>query len=1029
MSASPASDPFWSEAIGSGLLHRADVNSPTFCPDLLFVYVHGIGGDKAETWGVFPESVLKQLKLDADVFSFGFSSKPYHSISVGVAADELWAELRNHFSDRRHLVFIVHSTGGLIIRDMLRKCAKPTLQRFDSNQMTPADAPQLALCIRSIIYLDTPHLGGELLLSWGAALIYLPLALVLGPLLYLFGLLHRSKQNYGVNYIVFQLMSRNPWLKRLREDHKSVLMELEKRGLPSPHEFEILARVRTTIATDPNDYSAVPGAGGGIDKLGAAGLPLTTVPSDHTGMKRIQFGGTSGESAEPHREGAGRARVAEDVGTSRICAFLLRKYQRTPAHIVCERTIHRLLTNNKHRVNFLLKDPSISEGADGKYSQAGCYDELSRRISQSDRVQRLVVTGGLGVGKTAVLRYALRELARESLRSASDMPILPLYYTLKEADLQSNWREPGSTRDGETLWLKLVDSFASKFSAFAGVPGLIAASWMDDELKRRPAVLFLDGIDEFLMVNPTLDLLDVRKMLDAIALRYGQNRRLTIICGVRSTTPDTQMLADDRRAIFNLRAQSRSEIESLYPGMVSIFANVADDKSRRLLCNPLVAVDVSVVQNAPRHISTNAEVLALALRARIENSPLVADVRGDDGERIPYERWLAALIFIAWRFYENFRGNIDLAALAEEATAALPAWRDLQKSTRRTTENVWLHEGIELVRDERKLDALISSSIFELALDARESSRYRIEHQEYLDYLAAYFLAYCIWHDRFSAYGSRGFLPNNLRLAGQVLMAKDGEVDESTIDLAIHATQKLNQRFILGNLGAMLGYSPVRMTGPAVTRLFDELAPSKPSVNPALRQALLGGLIARAWGAAAARDSEKAAAREVDTSAQDILLVAYERLPEFLSSPDHVNPVTRSMVWCYWKVLAGLKKMPAPETLWPTPSMNDDFLDRALVIVDEAPNGPINNDSRAFQHAFLTVQEIAIHDRFRRIAAIHYMISLVATVVHSRHLPIVGSEVRRLLMPNSEYERAMIDVPELPELAQIVAMLRAKLPP
>lgn len=1028
MKSEPVPDSFWSEAIGSGLLHRADVNSPAFCPDLLFVYIHGIGGDKAETWGEFPESVLKQLKLDADVFSFGFNSKPYHSISVGVAADELWSELRNHFSDRRHLVFIVHSTGGLIIRDMLRKCVKPTLQRFDSNQMAPADAPQLALCIRSIIYLDTPHLGGELLLSWGAALLYLPLALVLGPLLYVFGLLRRSKQNYGVNYIVFQLMSRNSWLKRLRKDHKNVLVELEKRGLPGPHEFEILARVRTTIATDPNDYSAVPGANGGIDKLGAAGLPLTTVPSDHTGMKRIQIGGTSGEDVDRLRGGPARARIVEDVGTGRICAVLLRKYRRTPAHIVCERTIHRLLTNNKNRVIFLLRDPDIGEGGDGKYSQAGCYDELTRRISQSDRVQRLVVTGGLGVGKTAVLRYALRELARESLRSATEMPILPLYYTLKEADIQSNWRQPASTRDGMTLWLKLVDSFASKFSAFAGVPGLIASSWIDQELRRRPAVLFLDGIDEFLMVNPTLDLVDVRKMLDALVTRYGENRRLTIICGVRSTTPDIQMLADNRRSIFYLRAQSRSEIESLYPGMVSVFARVEDDKSRGLLCNPLVAADVSVVQNAPRHISTSAEVLALALRARIENSPLVTDVLDDDGERIPYERWLAALIFIAWRFYENFRGNIDLATLAKEATAALPMWRDLRECTRRTAESVWLYEGIELVRDERKLDALISSSIFELALDARESSRYRIEHQEYLDYLAAYFLAYCIWHDRFAAYGSRGFLPNNLRLAGQVLMAKNGEVDENTIDLAACATQKLNQRFILGNLGAMLGYSPVPMTGPAVMRLFNELAPSKPNVNPALRQALLGGLIARAWSAAASRDTEKATPRDGDTSAQDILLVAYERLPEFLSRPDHVNPVTRSMVWCYCKVLAGLNKMPALETPWPKPIMNDEFLDCALVIVDESPDGSIGNDSRAFQHAFLSVQEIAIHDHYRRIAAIHYMISLVATVVHSRHLPIVGSEVRRLLGPGSDYERAMRDVPELPELVQIIQMLREKLP-
>ena len=112
---------FWNSTSKYGLVHRVSGQNPGQGSDVLLVFVHGLFGDSLKTWKQMPEWVLQRSGIDVNVATFSYPSKLWERTSLSQAADDLRTWMQIEFLDFRHIVFVTHSTGGLIVKQMLRR--------------------------------------------------------------------------------------------------------------------------------------------------------------------------------------------------------------------------------------------------------------------------------------------------------------------------------------------------------------------------------------------------------------------------------------------------------------------------------------------------------------------------------------------------------------------------------------------------------------------------------------------------------------------------------------------------------------------------------------------------------------------------------------------------------------------------------------------------------------------------------------------------------------------------------------------
>jgi pimeloyl-ACP methyl ester carboxylesterase len=144
-------------------LHKIAV--PTGTPSGTVIFVHGLGGDAFDTWRATPdEEALWPRWLAQDipglaVFSVGYpaavsnwqgTSMPLQD-RAGNVLEGLLVDLEQLHAP---IVFVCHSLGGLVVKQLLRKA--------NDMQQGRREAAELLKRVRGVAFMATPHTGSEL---------------------------------------------------------------------------------------------------------------------------------------------------------------------------------------------------------------------------------------------------------------------------------------------------------------------------------------------------------------------------------------------------------------------------------------------------------------------------------------------------------------------------------------------------------------------------------------------------------------------------------------------------------------------------------------------------------------------------------------------------------------------------------------------------------------------------------------------------------------------------------------------------
>lgn len=126
------------------------------------VFVHGLTGDHEKTWkhdnGAYWPQWLASDFPQINVYAAGYDSSFFHNIlegggpTLGDRASALLDRLLTRPTSGRPIFFIVHSLGGLIVKQLLRK----------SNDASTSRKKAVADSALGVAFIATPHLGAKL---------------------------------------------------------------------------------------------------------------------------------------------------------------------------------------------------------------------------------------------------------------------------------------------------------------------------------------------------------------------------------------------------------------------------------------------------------------------------------------------------------------------------------------------------------------------------------------------------------------------------------------------------------------------------------------------------------------------------------------------------------------------------------------------------------------------------------------------------------------------------------------------------
>ena len=947
---------FWHDTSRYGVIHYS-ANKQQRKNACLLVFVHGLYGDARATWGKMPKWVLEKATLEMEVLSFSYPSKLWHRASIPQAAYDLQTWIDTEFADFRHIIFVTHSTGGLVVKQLLN-------QGYQSPQ-----SDRLWGKTRQVINIAVPHTGGSPVLTSAINLVYALGYPFLAPVFGLARFLSQGKKDWGRNQIFSALRWKNPWLLELDHQFSNCLRKSLDAQQPTPVIVDICAE---------SDQS-VPHSG-------------------DQSRRRIFIRGTHKNVKIPQRSNA------PIVG---ILAKILCQYPQDISLAVVDQTLIRI-TEINHGANFvsLIKSAIVSESprdsvlipttiAEVFGSQEEIYGFVTNRLKAAcDRPTRIVVTGAGGVGKSTVLRMVTWRLARDYLARPDTTP-LPLFIPLQQITITDLSEHTYSWEGLWAWWLQWAQSLCPEENC--------TMEWLEKNFESRPVAIILDGLDDFLVNHPNISLSTIVKLLRLAVHQYSSNTKLSIVIAIRNDIHGLDRLADDPSATHEILPLSRQQAIETFPACKAWLSSVEDEKLLEKILTPLVLNNyrASAAQRLGSNTLTQAYILNQIIETFLRNSRLVG-TRLTNSHFVELEHLFIALSIIAWLFFYRSRGEIIRADLCMETVQLRKRWEGYFANQAHSRENEDFITACTIIENVKLCTLLLNSDVF-LSTGAE---KFRFTHRSWQELLLARFFINCFRYRYFDDFGSAKLYSGIYRMAGE--MYQGPAISTEQVQRIIDTSRDTGNTYVTGNFIGFLSWTITPINAQAIQLLLDEFE----NFEGLSQVILIGGLGYRVL----VNDPRDRSINDIRRALFPKFLEYSnpQRCPIFA-------PVACSLAWCYQKAFAQLFDIPKPGSPWPELHFDDtltlNILPMVASVTDNRPS--ITEHSKFLQQAMLTPILDTYQHPLYVIRAVHYLYILVIVEKYQVHAFAVSQELPLLLASGSEFESLVAGFGLVPEVMDL----------
>ncbi len=954
---------FWHETSRYGVIHYSTEKQQVKATCLL-IFVHGLFGNSIATWGQMPRWVLENADLEMNVLSFSYPSKLWHRTSISQAAYDLQTWIETEFGDFRHLIFVTHSTGGLVVKQLLN-------QAYVSTQ-----SYSLWGKARQVINIAVPHSGGSPFLTTAISMFYALIYPLLVPMLRLARFLSQGKKDWGRNSIISALRWGNRWLLELDRQFYNFLKESLDSQQLTPVIVDIFAESDQSVP-QPSDQS----------------------------RRQIYIRGTHKTVKIPQRSNA------PIVG---MVANIVRQYRQDISLTVVDRSLMRIAEVN-HAANFKMliqstaQPESLNDSAliptattGGGGSQNDVYQFVTDRVkATSDHPTRIVVKGSGGVGKSTVLRMITWRLGRDYLASPTTAPI-PLFIPLQQITLVDISEH---TYSWEGLWAWWLDWAQSLFPEEN-----CTMEWLEKKFETEPVAIILDGLDDFLVNHSSLSLSTIVKLLRLAVHKYSSNTKLSIVIAIRNDIHGLDRLADDPSATYEILPLSQQQAIETFPACKTWLSSVQDKRLLEKILIPLVLNNYRPPTNQRLESSTltQTSILNQIVETFLRNSRLVG-TRLTNTNFVELEHLFIALSIVAWLFFYKSRGEIHSDDLCAEAVQFRKRWQQYFTNQGQSRESEDFITACTVIEDVKLCTLLLNSDVFL----STGPEKFRFTHRSWQELLLARFFINCIRYRNFDDFGSVKLYSGIYRMAGE--MYQGPAITAEQVQCSIDTWRDTGNTYVTGNFIGFLSWTITPIDAQAIQLLVDEFE----NFMGLSRVILIGGLGYRLLVNDPCDPSIGDIRRALFPK-----FIEYSNPPICRI----FAPVASSLAWCYQKAFSQLFDIPEPCNPWPELNFDDALTLKILPMVatttEDTPS--LTDQSKSLQQALLTpILDTYQHPQYV-IRAVHYLYILVIAEKHRVHAFAVSQELPLLLAPGSEFESLVAAFDLVPELMDLYRRCQQK---